>query len=388
MDDTLESVLIISAFRIWPPHFGSSERTYNLIKQLAATGNVHSTVLYSTYAQVQGSVQIESWPNTEFVAVGPTLRWAQAFNPWMAWKGLSLIRRHRPVVIICAHLWSTAVGMALSWLTGLPFILDAHNVEHIRFQRMGKKPVALVKLWERLACRRAAAITCVSTADKQHLMGMGISGHKISVVINAIDTEQYRPNPETRAEIRTALGLNERQPLLLFFGKLDYGPNAEALRIIDEELLPRIAREHPDARVVVCGYHPQQDLGIAHPQFQYLGFVPRIEDYINAADCIIVPLLSGGGTKFKIIQALSCLKPVVTTTVGAEGFDPIPGWLNIADTWDAFCELALRCVTEASKLPEQPVIAFRQAYSWENAALRMLQVIGATVGQKRRSNHG
>lgn len=387
MDNSEQSILVISAFRIWPPHFGASERTYNLAKQLAAKGELHLTVLHSSCAQVQGPVQVESWPNTEIITVGPARRWAQAFNPRMVWKGLVSIRRKHSTVILCGHLWSTAVGMLLSWFTGIPFILDAHNVEHIRFQRMGKKPVALVRLWERLACKRAAAITCVSAADRRHFVEMGVPESKITVVANAIDTKQYRPNPEARAEVRQALDLAERQPMLLFFGKLDYGPNAEALHIIADELLPRIERERPDAQIVVCGYHPRQDLGITHPQFRYMGFVPRIEDYINAADCVLVPLLSGGGTKFKIIQALSCLKPVVTTTVGAEGFDPIPGWLNIADTWDEFSQVALRCVTAGAELPQEPVMAFREAYSWQNAAARMHQVIRATTQDHRRSHH-
>jgi glycosyltransferase involved in cell wall biosynthesis len=383
-----DRLLVLSSFRIWPPHFGSSERTYNLIQQLAELRRFELRVLYSTYAQVRGAVQAEgSWPHTQFMGVGPARRWAQAFNPRLLLRGLALIRRERPRIILCEHLWSTMIGMLLSLLAGVPFILDDHNAEYVRFQRMGKKTAPFIKIWEWLACKRAALITCVSEVDKQHLVELGISPHKIAIVVNAIDTQQYRDNSDARDAVRASLEVAEKQPLFLFFGKLDYRPNAEAVEVLVREIMPRILRERPKSLFVVCGYHPNGKLDLQHPQLRFVGFVPRIEDYISAADVIVVPLLSGGGTKFKIIQSLACYRPVVTTAIGAEGIEPVGAWLRVADDWDEFGRQALRCLDTPSQLPAEPIVTFRHLHSWEYAAAQLLVAIEEVL-ERDKDNRG
>lgn len=382
-------ILLISSSNIWSPHFGSSGRIYKFIEQLAELQWLDLTVLYNTYTQVYGDTLPEEMQDihARFVAVGPAQRWAQAFNPWLLLRGLALIRQERPRVILCEHLWSTLIGMLLSLLTGVPFILDDHNAEYIRFQRMGKRTAPLIKIWEWLACKRAALITCVSEVDKQHLVELGISPHKIAIVINAIDTQQYRDDSAGRDAVRASLEVTEKQPLFLFFGKLDYRPNAEAVEVLVREIMPRILRKRPESLFIVCGYHPSGVLGVQHPQLRFVGFVPRIEEYISAADVIVVPLLSGGGTKLKIIQSLACYRPVVTTAVGAEGIESVGAWLRVADDWDEFSRQALHCLEATAKLPAEPIAKFRHLHSWEYAAAQLLKAI-VDVLERDKDNRG
>jgi glycosyltransferase involved in cell wall biosynthesis len=369
------NLLILAPFEIMPPHFGASERAYNIVEQLNLDGRFSLTLLYTDYAQVQMPRQPPpQWENTTVVKVGPTRRWAQFINPALIWRALQIIRHEKPDLILCDHLWAGWHADILHLLTGIPFILDEHNVEHVRFARMGKWSAPLIRLWEYVTCRLAAAILAVSEADKSHLLQMGLAADKIAVVPNAIDMAQYQPNPAARAAVRAELGLGMSQPMLLFFGKLDYQPNAEAIAVIVEQLMPRILAQQPEAQFVICGYNPPVTR-YQHPRLHFTGFVPKIEDYINASDVVLVPLLSGGGTKFKIIQTIACGKPVVATTIGAEGLERTGEWMHISDDWDEFVRYVLAALAPTAPLNEETRAQFRYYYSWEYMRVLTVQVI-------------
>ena len=368
-------LLVLAPFEIMPPHFGSSERIYNIVKQLANDGRFELFVLYTDYAQVKtiepGS---EVWPNATLFPVGPARRWAQFLNPWLLLKALRIIRSEKPVLLLCNHLWAGIHAVILHLLTGIPFILDDHNAEYIRFQRMGRKSARIIRLWEQMVCHFAADVIAVSEADRQHLMQLGVAGDKIVIISNAIDMHQYHPDPEARAQVYTELNLPVEQSFLLFFGKLDYQPNAEAIDILVNEIVPRILQVEPSVWFVVCGYNPPREQ-YRHPRLIFTGIVPRIEDYINASAGVIVPLISGGGTKFKIIQAIACGKPVITTAVGAEGIDDAGLWLQISNDWNTFSQLAVQLLRQPPLTPNDRLDSFRYQYSWENMNNLVIQLL-------------
>lgn len=369
------NLLILAPFEIMPPHFGSSERVYNLLEQLNDDGRFSLTVLYTDYAQVQMPRQSPPcWDNTAILKVGPARRWAQFLNPALIWQAVKVIRAKRPDLILCDHLWAGWHANILHMLTGIPFILDEHNAEHVRFARMGKQSTSLIRLWEKITCRLAVAILAVSEADKNHLVRLGIASQKITIVPNAIDMAQYQPNPAVRAPVRADLGLGMKQPMLLFFGKLDYQPNAEAIDIIVRQLMPRILEQQPDAHFVICGYNPPVEQ-YHHHNLYFTGVVPKIEDYINAADVIIVPLISGGGTKFKIIQTIACGKPVVTTSIGAEGIEMAAEWMQVTDDWDTFVQHTIDILTAILKPEWGDLVDFRYHYSWNYMRDLTIQVL-------------
>jgi glycosyltransferase involved in cell wall biosynthesis len=106
-----------------------------------------------------------------------------------------------------------------------------------------------------------------------------------------------------------------------------------------------------------------------HPRSRLLGSVDEISHYINAADTVLVPLLSGGGTRLKIVESIACGVPVVSTSIGAEGIDrsACGDLLVIADTWDAFAAAV------ANPPPRQavPPAGFIETYGWSNVVKRL-----------------
>jgi glycosyltransferase involved in cell wall biosynthesis len=100
-----------------------------------------------------------------------------------------------------------------------------------------------------------------------------------------------------------------------------------------------------------------------------------MEDYINASDVVICPLRSGGGTRFKILEAVACGKKVVSTTIGAEALTggEMENNLTCVDDWDQFASEIVNAVH--SKSDAAPGNDFINKYSWD----RLFPVIKSQI---------
>ncbi len=115
---------------------------------------------------------------------------------------------------------------------------------------------------------------------------------------------------------------------LLYVGTLSYFPNADGLIWFCREVLPRMREWSPIAlRLLVVGSGPTDDVqDLAHiPEVEIIGEVDKLDAWYARTDLVIVPLRAGGGTRIKLIEALAYQRPVVSTTLAAEGLDVIDG---------------------------------------------------------------
>jgi glycosyltransferase involved in cell wall biosynthesis len=108
---------------------------------------------------------------------------------------------------------------------------------------------------------------------------------------------------------------------MLFVGKMDYAPNVDAVQYFCRHILPAIRRLEPLAHLHVVGRAPATAVRALHTGSDVVvtGTVPDVTPHFDAASVVVVPLRIGGGTRVKILEALSRGKAVVSTVVGAEG---------------------------------------------------------------------
>jgi glycosyltransferase involved in cell wall biosynthesis len=122
----------------------------------------------------------------------------------------------------------------------------------------------------------------------------------------------------------------------LFVGNLGYYPNEDALLFFCAEVLPHLralASQRFCLRII--GTHPSRRLLAlsAYREVTVIGGVPDVAVHYGAADAVVVPLRAGGGTRIKVLEAFSYRRPVVSTSLGAEGIDVRHGvHLLIGDT--------------------------------------------------------
>ncbi|MCL4541822.1 MAG: glycosyltransferase family 4 protein, partial [Chloroflexi bacterium] len=158
------------------------------------------------------------------------------------------------------------------------------------------------------------------------------------------------------------------------------------------EVLPRLWRERPALRLVVFGASPTLEvLALAREdqRITVTGYVPGVEAERRAlaeAQVVTVPLFSGGGTRLKVLNALASARPVVSTTLGASGFDLRDGeHLLLADNPAAFAG-AVKCLLNdrslAQGLAERGRAQVLALYSWERL-LPALERIYAEVASGR-----
>src|SRR5207247_2209260 len=98
-------------------------------------------------------------------------------------------------------------------------------------------------------------------------------------------------------------------------------PNASTAAFLAPEVLPRVRRWFPEARLRVIGKDPppavQALAGL--PGVEVAGAVPSMLPHLAEAAALAVPLTAGGGTRLKILEAFAAGLPVVSTPVGCEG---------------------------------------------------------------------
>lgn len=347
----MSKILILSPFEGAPPRHGSIVRTHYLARWLAARHTVWF-VCRPDAPDLPVTVLLNH-PN----------RWLQLAYPPLLWRLWRLIRAEDIELIIVSHFWALLLGLLLAWSTGRPLLFDTHNVEYVRFRRLGSPLWPLVWLGEWVGCRRAQLVLCVSEADRAFFQtGVGVAPQRIQVTPNGADVAALAGRVVDRAATRAGLGLTPTEPMVLFFGTLAHRPNRDAADLICQRLAP-----HSPARFLIAGsggaaYARQRPATPANVLLR--DFTPDLVALIKSADVVIAPVTAGSGTRFKIIESAACGRQVVSTTLGAEGLDraAFGPALAIADDWDDFLAAMADCLTRP--LTWTPTPLFWEQYDW------------------------
>jgi hypothetical protein len=156
-------------------------------------------------------------------------------------------------------------------------------------------------------------------------------GANLRLVPNVVDVAAIRP-----------VAPRSVQRSVLFVADLGYAPNGEALDFLTETAMPALWRDAPDIQLLVAG-RGSEDIDTADRRVQPHGFVPDLRDLYEAAGCVAVPLLEGGGSPLKFVEALAFGVPVVATPKAAAGLQVQAGehYLEADATADSFAAAVL-----------------------------------------------
>ena len=279
-------------------------------------------------------------------------------------------------------------------------VLDEHNIEYDILRRTanaGRSPVRKVynranylklRREEQAAWQQYDGITLTSERDEAILRRYA-PGKPTAVIPNGVDTEHFRPSD---APIEPGT--------ILFFGAINYYPNTEGLLFFIDEVFPRVKRQQPGAQLWIVGQLPPPEItSRAAEDVVVTGLVEDVRAYIERAAVVIAPLRIGGGTRLKIVEAMSMGKPVVSTRLGAEGLDVTDGEdILLADTAEEFAKQVARALRDGALAGRIGAAARRSAeakYSWRGAAARLerfyeelapLQILKAPEGHHQEAN--
>jgi glycosyltransferase involved in cell wall biosynthesis len=131
-----------------------------------------------------------------------------------------------------------------------------------------------------------------------------------------MDCEQFTPCPSIATE-----------PIMIFVGFLPHTPNEEGLRWFVENVYHLVKREEPRARLMVVGSGASNGMkGLMHDHgVEYPGFVEDLRALYARTRVYIAPIMTGGGIRTKIIEAMAAGMPVVSSTFAPLGIGTTPG---------------------------------------------------------------
>lgn len=221
-----------------------------------------------------------------------------------------------------AHRLSAMCPVLLSGKKLPPVFFDMDDIEHIVLSRyiaqQTKTRSKLLNLLlpalvsgEKKAVRLSAETYICSEKDRR-LLEREFGASNVAVVPNSVSIPEYTPpSPD---------------PVLLFLGS-DYGANLEAADYMARQIWPYVQEAMPSARLIIAGISKGVLGRDVHdtPGIEVPGFVENLDGLYAGSRAVVSPILVGGGTRFKIIEAAAYGRPVVSTTVGMEGIDLAPG---------------------------------------------------------------
>jgi glycosyltransferase involved in cell wall biosynthesis len=228
-------------------------------------------------------------------------------------------------------------------------IYRAHNIENQIWQRLSQqKSDPFKKSYLRMHAKRIKnyeleqlnnfdGIAVFTEQDKSTLLDYGTK-IPIEILPVGIDLNRYKPD----------LSLTEI-PSLFFLGSLDWLPNREGI----EWFLDNFRQDLTDGELPVRFYVAGNDIPERFDDYEVLGKIfiqGEVDDaleFVNSKSIMVVPLLSGGGMRVKIVEGMAMQKCIISTSLGAEGINFTDGEnILIANNRDEFFDAIRLCITD------------------------------------------
>ena len=265
----------------------------------------------------------------------------------------------------------------LPYIAGAPALLREHNVEYKVWERHAERVrpgierlyvrscARRVRVYEGRMAERFARCVTVSRADADYLRAVA-PGARIATIPSGVDNEYFFPCPAPEDPFS-----------MVMTGSFEWRPKQHNLRVLIEQVFPRIRARVADAILTVVGSGVPPELrrlgeGIAGVRFT--GTVPDVRDYVRRASLVLNYLESGGGIALKVLEAMAMQKAVLSNVLGIEGIDLERGReVFVADGIHGFAEAAallLRDRAKREQLARRGCNLVRRQYSWGALAHR------------------
>jgi glycosyltransferase involved in cell wall biosynthesis len=396
----MRRILFISWWWPYPADNGSKIRIYNLLRHLSQ--QYHVALVSFAEADEAQPEQVEHLRGLcESVDVIPKPHFDPAglkallgyFSHWPRSlvdtyttemeQAIQRVAAERPVdLMIASELGNMRY---LEVLPGLPGILEEAQVAIARSaveQASGtasrlRAEMTLAKTESaiRHLMNRGVVVTTASETEEVFLRHFAPAGAAIKVIPNGVDTQLHRPDPAVEPQANS----------LIYTGAVTYYANYDAVAYFVREVWPLVRQRSPEARFTVTGSTRDVDVSdlAAEPGVHFSGYLPSVADAVRQHWALVVPLLSGGGTRLKILEAMALGTPVISTRKGAEGIHARSDeHLLIADSpaemADAVCRLLADPALRA-RLSQAGRALVEQEYDWSVIGGQLVNVIERTL---------
>lgn len=391
-------ILLLTQIVPFPPDSGPKIKTYHVLRYLAEHHEVHLVSFARTPAEEAdaqalaafcASVTTVPLGRSRWRDIGYLVRSLVTGRPFLIERDDSMAMRREIARLIGEYHIDAVHADQLSmaqFAVDLPLerrVLDEHNAVWTIVRRSANGPLwqptrllaelewRRLKVYEEAICRRFDRVVVVSETDARAL-DLAAGAEQTAIIPIAIDTEAQPLLPRT-ASARHVLSV----------ATMFYPPNVEGVAWFAHEVMPLIRRHRSDVEFHIVGSRPPASIRrLAQPGSGIIvtGYVADLTPLQRQSAVLVVPLLAGSGMRVKIIEAFARGIPVVSTTIGAEGLDVIPGeHLLIADQPAELAAAIERILTEpalAARLSRAGRALVEQRYDWRTALVGLDRLYG------------
>jgi glycosyltransferase involved in cell wall biosynthesis len=377
----------------FPPRGGAHQRSYHLLRQASRN---HEIILVAFNRPPVDAETLEAYR----AGLAGFCTEIQFWDMPFAWKGLrwwaglaantvqllpyscevyrsrvlltrwnAILQAHPDAII---HVDSSDLAVYAQAAAGRRILLNHHNCESaMAVRRAALEPNIAKKLAMSTQARKQAALegrlcaqvavnAVVSAVDGDSLR-LQCPTAQVHVVENGTDTDYFVPQPQS-------IEPNS----LVFAGSMNWYPNISGLRYFRERIWQRLKSEVAGIKLFVAGFSPgleMREWANSEPALTLVANPDDIRPWIAKGAVFICPIIDGGGTRLKLLDAMSAGKAIVSTKIGAEGINIENGkQALLADSEDEFVELvltALRSVPLQQSLAQNARQFVQENYSWE-----------------------
>lgn len=140
---------------------------------------------------------------------------------------------------------------------------------------------------------------------------------RVATVGNGVDSDYFAPSDSVVAEASSCV----------FVGVMNYKPNVDAVIWFANQVWPRVRQQFPDAVFRIVGKSPAAEVKslTSKPGIEVIGPVPDVRPWLYRSACAVVPLQIARGVQNKVLEAMSCGRPVICSSSPLKGLAAEPG---------------------------------------------------------------
>ncbi|MBP7496781.1 MAG: glycosyltransferase [Bacteroidales bacterium] len=228
-------------------------------------------------------------------------------------------------------------------------ILRSHNIEYLIWERLAEETKNPLKKYY---------LNLLATKLKKYELAL-LNQYDAILTISDKDLQYYKNHNCTLPILNLPFGVNIENynkptnkstefPSLFFIGSMDWKPNLQGLNWFLNKIWLNIYYKFPGLTFYIAGRNiPETLTKSKYPQVVIVGEVENAISFIHSKAIMLVPLLSGGGIRIKIIEAMAAAKTIVSTAIGAEGIDYTDRQnILIANSVNEFCSCINLCIND------------------------------------------
>lgn len=388
-------ILFLSRWFPFPVTNGSKLRIYNLLRGL----NQHYDVTLITFTDQPGA-NPEAPEIREICSKIKIIPWRE-FNP-NAMRARLAIFRFQPRSIVDTFSsemvqaitetmnegqYDLVIASQLQTAAYYPYFQDVPAIfEEVEiglfhdqaFSSDGKFRIRHALTWFKLRMYLSQLLgsfqvcTVVSEQERQLLLrSVPRNDNPVEVIPNCLNIDEYK-NIKVKKKPKT----------LIFTGPFNYPVNYEAMLWFVGDVFPLILERVPETHLLITGDHANLPLPSSE-NITLTGYVDNIKTLIASSSVSIAPILSGGGTRLKILEAMALGTPVVATSKGAEGLEVVDDeHFLLANSPVEYAECVIRLLNDENshlQLSKNARKLVQERYNWGRALSDYSRLINTIV---------